>query len=375
MNRRDALRTLLAGGGLAAGGWLLSCVLRDCAGAAPASGSREAMFYERLSGRRVQCSLCPFRCVVPAGGRGACGVRENRGGTYYTLVHGWAAALNLDPIEKKPFFHYLPGSQAYSIGTVGCNLNCKDCQNWQISQALPEDIRRPISLPPATAAAQAATAGARVLAYTYNEPTVFYEYMYDTAQAGHARGIKSVMVSSGYMAREPMLRLAPHLDAIKIDLKGFSESFYRQYCGGSLEPVKETIKRVHALGKWLEIVCLIVPTINDDQEQIRQMCQWLLRAVGPLVPVHFTRFMPAYKLTHLPPTPVATLEACRQTALSVGLKYVYVGNAPGSAGENTYCASCGRVVVRRYGFQIREMNVKPNGACKFCGKKIPGVWD
>ncbi|MCD6360302.1 MAG: AmmeMemoRadiSam system radical SAM enzyme, partial [Armatimonadetes bacterium] len=308
------------------------------------------------------------------GQRGVCGVRENRGGTYYTLVYGWAAALNIDPIEKKPLFHYLPGSKAFSIGTAGCNLSCKDCQNWQISQVAPEEITNPVSLPPATAAAQAVSYGAKVLAYTYNEPTIFYEYMYDTARAGRERGLRSVMISSGFINREPLLQLAPHLDAIKIDLKGFDEQFYLQYCGGSLEPVKQTIKRVKALGKWLEIVCLIVPTINDDTDSVRRMSEWILRAVGDEVPVHFTRFMPAYRLKHLPPTPIPTLERCWKTAREAGLKYVYIGNAPGHDAENTVCAGCGKVVIRRYGYQILEMHVKPNGACRFCGTKIPGVW-
>ena len=373
MNRRDAIRAILGGGAAVCGGWLAGCGERSAADGAP-SGWKDALFWQPVGGGTVQCTLCPRQCVVADGQRGNCGVRANRGGRYYTLVHSWAAALNIDPIEKKPLFHYLPGSLAFSIGTAGCNLHCSDCQNWEISQCLPEQVDQRIALPPATVVSKAPQYGAKVIAYTYNEPVISYEYMRDTAQAGRQAGLKSVMISNGYINREPMLQLAPHLDAIKIDLKAFTEDFYRDYCGATLEPVKQTIKRVHALGKWLEIVCLVLPTINDDVQHIKDLSDWILRAVGPEVPVHFTRFTPAYKLTHLPPTPVPTLERCWQTARAEGLKYVYVGNAPGHTAENTFCASCGKVVVKRRGFTVEELHVKPNGACKFCGKKIPGVW-
>ncbi len=371
INRRDAIRALL-GGGLALGGACLFGAGEQAFGA-PASW-HEAMFYERLGDGRVQCRLCPHQCVLGDGQRGVCRVRANSAGTLYTLVYGQAATLNVDPIEKKPLFHFLPGSRAFSLGTAGCNLACKDCQNWDISQVRPEDIARPIDLPPETIAAKAAEYKASIIAYTYNEPTVFYEYMHDTAKACRERGLRSVMISAGYINREPMLQLAPHLDAVKIDLKGFTEDFYREYCSAELEPIKQTIKRVHALGKWLEIVCLIVPTINDDEGSVRSMSDWLLRAVGPEVPVHFTRFMPAHKLTHLPPTPIPTLERCRNVARAQGLKYVYIGNAPGHNAENTFCASCGQLVVRRLAYRVQEVHVKPGGACRFCGNPIPGVW-
>ncbi len=378
MTRREMLRVLL-GGGLAVGG---ACALRGLAGCArenadasdSSSGPHEAMFYENIGGDTVRCTLCPTQCVVRDGGRGLCGVRENRGGTYYTLVYGTAAALNIDPIEKKPLFHYLPGTRAFSLGTAGCNLHCKNCQNWEISQVRPEQVDRPIPLSPQTIIAKAREYGTASIAYTYNEPVIFYEYMRDTAQLARSNGLRSVMISNGYINRQPMLELAPHLDAVKVDLKGFTDSFYRDYCGGTIEPVKQTIKRIHALGKWLEIVYLVIPTLNDSMATIRQMSDWLKAAAGADVPLHFTRFMPCYQLKKLPPTPVSTLEACREVAMDRGLNYVYVGNVPGHEGENTYCAHCGKVVIRRHGYEILERNVTSGGACKFCGKQIPGVW-
>lgn len=376
ISRRDMLRTLTLGGlGLGAAG-LVSRGLRGAAGAVSVpSGWEEAMFYKRLDGLKIKCQICPKNCVVGDGERGFCGNKENRGGKYYTLVYGQAAALNIDPIEKKPLYHFLPASRAFSIGTAGCNMDCKDCQNWEISQVRPEQIRQPVSLPPKTIVSKARQYGATVIAYTYNEPVVFYEYMHDTAKLARQHGLRSVMISNGYINREPMLELAPYLDAVKVDLKGFTDEFYRKYCLGTVEPVKETIKRVKALGKWLEIVYLVVPTLNDDLDMIGEMAAWLKRAVGAEVPLHFSRFRPAYRLKKLPPTPVSTLEQCRAVARAQGLKYVYIGNVqPGHSAEDTYCASCGKVVIGRYGYQILERHVKANGACKFCGNKIPGVW-
>ncbi len=374
MDRREMLRLMLCSG-LALGG-AAAVGLTGCPGdAAGASGGlREAMYYEKLAGNVVRCGLCPRTCTVRDGGRGYCGVRENRGGTYYSLVHGWASTVNLDPVEKKPLFHFLPGSRAFSIGTVGCNMECKDCQNWEISQVLPEQIDRRIDLPPATAVEKAGEYGAEIVAFTYNEPSVFYEFMRDTSELAQAADLRAVMISNGYLNRRPMLDLAPHLDAIKIDLKGFTDDFYRDYCAGTIEPVKESIRRVSALGKWLEIVYLVVPTVNDGLDGIRDMAGWLVRAVGPDVPLHFTRFHPAYKLTRLPPTPVETLEACRRAALDQGLHYVYVGNVPGHPGENTFCAGCGAAVIRRRGYQILERRINADGTCALCGRAIPGVW-
>ena len=367
MDRRDALR--LMSGGLAAGAGL--CWLPSCASAA--GFMSEARHYDRLAGLKVRCRLCPKECVVGDRERGFCGVRENRGGTYYTLVYGQCAALNLDPIEKKPLFHFLPGSGAFSIAAAGCNFDCKDCQNWEISQARPEQITSATRLLPNEVAAQAKRYGARSIAYTYSEPVVFYEYVYDSAQAGHAAGVKSVMISNGFIRPEPMTRLLTHLDAVKIDLKSISEQFYRDYCAGELGPVLETIKLVKRSGKLLELVYLVVPTLNDSEATVREMCKWVHGNVGAEVPLHFSRFYPAYQLKKLPPTPYETMERCWKIARDAGMRFVYVGNVPETPHVNTVCPGCGKTVVKRSGYQIVENNLR-NGACRFCARRIPGVW-
>ncbi len=332
-----------------------------------------ALYWKPLANKRVKCLLCPKHCTVGDRERGYCGVRENRGGVYYTLVYGQAASAHpYDPIEKKPLFHFLPGTRTFSIATAGCNMDCKDCQNWQLSQSRPEQVRSQW-LPPERVAALAAASGCKTIAYTYNEPVIFYEYMLDCAKQGRKHGVGSVMITNGYINREPMLNLLPHLSAVKIDLKGFTDKFYRTYCNGTLQPVLDCIKLVHSKGKWLEIVYLVVPGINHDPALIRRMSQWLVQNVGPDVPLHFTRFYPHYQLKHLPPTPVKTLEMCRDIARKAGLRFVYIGNVPGHRYENTYCPGCGRVLIERFGFQIRQMNIR-HGRCRFCGRRIPGVW-
>ncbi len=377
MTRRQMLkRCAVAGAGLGLGLVGLGGEAFEDTNAAHAATlrMREAMFYDKLPGNKIQCKICPKQCVVGDGERGFCGNKENRGGTYYTLVYGAAACVGLDPIEKKPLFHFLPGSKALSVGTAGCNFDCKDCQNWQASQARPEQLPESSVYywPPTTLAQLAVRYGAEVLAYTYTEPVVFYEYMLDGAVVGHKYGLRSVMISNGYINREPMLKVAAHLDAIKIDLKGFEDDFYRKYCVGSVKPVLETIKRVKALGKWLEIVYLVVPTVNDDVKQVTEACRWLVKAVGPDVPLHFSRFFPQYQLTHLPPTPFETLDRCRKIAREAGLHYVYIGNVePWRGTENTYCPSCGKLVVGRSGYRVTEMHLN-SGKCAYCGHKIAG---
>ena len=376
MTRRQMLRQCLLkgiGAGLAPGA-IAACSLggRTTAGAA-AVKARPAQFYEKLDQKRVKCTLCPKECKVGDRERGFCGVRENRGGSYYTLVWGQAAAANVDPIEKKPLFHFHPGATAFSIATVGCNMDCKDCQNWDISQTRPEQFKNAVDLPPASVCDLAARYRAPVIAYTYSEPVVFYEYMYDTAVAARARGLRSVMISNGYILREPMVKLCKVLDAVKIDLKGFREDFYKTYCVAELKPVLETIKLVHGLGVWLELVYLVVPTLNDQPGPITEMCKWLVQTVGRDVPLHFSRFHPDYQLKNLPPTPYATLEKCHKIAVDAGLRYVYLGNVPHSDAENTRCPHCKRVVVERNGFQVLSTNIR-GGKCRFCGTPIPGVW-
>ena len=333
---------------------------------------KEAMFYKKLPELRVECLLCPRKCAVADLERGSCGVRENRGGKYYTLVHSRPCTSHVDPIEKKPFFHYRPGTQAYSIATVGCNFTCKYCQNWTISQFRPEDVPSTYVTPERIVAA-AKGHKCRSIAHTYGEPVVFYEYMRDIAIVGKEKGIPSVMISNGYIRQEPMKELCKVLDAVKVDLKGFTEKFYKDICGGTLKPVLDNLEFLAASGVWYEIVILVIPTLNDGQKEIRGMCKWIHDKLGSNVPVHFSRFHPTYLLKNIFPTPLRTLERCYDTARGVGLKYVYLGNVPGHKAEKTYCHNCGKEVVTRVGYTIRRIAVK-KGKCTGCGTAIPGVW-
>lgn len=334
---------------------------------------REAAYYERLPENRVRCLVCPRKCVVADGQRGYCRVRENVGGTYYTIVYGRVCARHIDPIEKKPLFHFLPGTTAYSIATVGCNMACKFCQNWEISQEKPENVGA-MNLTPDSIADEAKRWGAPTIAYTYTEPTVFYEFMIDSVRAGHKQGVRSVMISAGYINEDPLRELAGELDAIKVDLKAHSQDFYADICSTSLKPVLETIVRVKASGTWLELVNLIIPTLNDTDQGIHRLCRWVLDNIGDEVPIHFTRFYPTYRLKNVPPTPVASVEKAREIALDSGVKFAYVGNVPaGHRGESTYCPSCGAVVVKRVGYSVRSTSIE-DGGCAKCGSAIPGVW-
>ncbi len=382
LTRREMLKTTSA---VAAGvllGPSLVAGLRagQAAAGAPAratsSGSlpgHRCQFFEQLPNKKIKCKICPRECVVGDRERGFCGSRENRGGVYYTLVYGRAAAVNIDPIEKKPLFHFYPGSAAFSIGTAGCNMDCKDCQNWELSQRRPEQIPRNADLPPTKLVSVAKKYHAPVLAYTYTEPVTFYEYMYDSAKLGRSHGLKSVMISNGYIQHDPMKKVCQVLDAVKVDLKSFRNDFYVKYCRGTLQPVLETIKLVHRLGKWLELVYLVLPTLNDKSSEIAEMCRWIKRNLGPDVPLHFSRFNPAYQLKNLPPTPYRTLERVRRVAQQEGLRYVYIGNVPGEDAASTICPQCKRKVVRRNGFEVLSMDIV-NGKCRFCGHKIPGLW-
>ncbi len=333
---------------------------------------KEARFYHRLDDKLVECKLCPRECVVPPGERGFCRVRENRGGTYYTLVYSRVAAAHIDPIEKKPFFHFLPGTTAYSVASGGCNVHCKFCQNWQISQVRPEELNANY-LSPTQIAAEAHDNNCPSIAYTYSEPIVFYEYVMDAAQAGHRQGVRSVMVSNGFIQEEPLRDLCGQLDALKIDLKSFSETYYRDVVRGDLKPVLKSIATARRYVKWLEIVYLVVPTLNDSDTEFRNMARWMKAEIGPDVPVHFTRFYPLYLLKNLPPTPIETLERAKAIADSEGLQYAYIGNVPGHKAENTYCPRCHQLLIERTGYTIRVMNLS-KGKCKKCGLTIPGVW-
>jgi pyruvate formate lyase activating enzyme len=293
-------------------------------------------------------------------------------GELKSLVYGRPLSIHIDPIEKKPFYHYLPGSAAYSLATAGCPLRCKFCQNWEISQASPEDHQVSFT-PPARIVDGAHASKAPVIAFTYNEPTVFTEYLTDIARDAKKQGIHSVLISCGFMNEAPLAEMCKVLDAIKIDLKGYSEDFYRTACGAELRPVLRSIKQIAKSRVHLEIVNLVVPTLNDSDKMLQELIKWILGEVGPDVPVHFTRFHPDYQLLNLPPTPVATLERAYNMAMSKGMHYPYVGNVAGHPGNHTYCPNCKKVVIERQGFFITEMNIK-DGRCKFCRQKIAGVW-
>jgi pyruvate formate lyase activating enzyme len=320
----------------------------------------------------VQCTLCPRSCIVEPGKRGHCGVRENQEGEYVTLVYGNPCAVHVDPVEKKPFFHLLPGAQAFSFATAGCNFSCKFCQNWEISQSSPEHIHS-IPLSPVQAVKEARTQGASLLVGTYSEPTIFYEYMVEMAREARKGGLKAAVVSNGFIKSEPLKELCKVVDAIKIDLKSFRDEFYQKICSGSLAPVLESLRTIKQRGTWLEIVYLVVPTLNDSLEEIKEMSLWIKKELGSDVPLHFSRFHPMYKLTHLPATPVDTLKKACDTARKAGLRYVYLGNLPGDRGESTYCPHCGGMVIERFAFTIKR-NLLKGGKCPLCGTTVPGLW-
>ena len=373
MRRRTFLKT--GGGlGLAAGSsGLLSLVSDAYASSSQSNLSQvEARFYKKHADREIECILCPRMCRLGDKERGYCGVRENQGGTYITLVYGKACAIHVDPIEKKPFFHFLPNSRALSIAAAGCNVNCKFCQNWEISQVRPEQINH-VDLDPQQAARSALKYDSPVIAYTYTEPIVFYEYMYDTAVEARKKGVKSVVVTGGHINEEPLRELIPVVDAIKIDLKSFNQDFYTKYVRGELQPVLKAIEVISQSPVWLEIVYLVIPTLNDSPEEIRGLSRWIMSSIGPDVPIHFSRFHPMYLMKNLPPTPVSTLERLGRIAQEEGLHYVYVGNVPGHRAESTYCPRCGERVIHRRGYQIQAINLD-GGNCGFCNTSIAGVW-
>jgi pyruvate formate lyase activating enzyme len=331
-----------------------------------------ARFYQKLGGNAVQCQLCPRRCTVSDGSRGYCRARENRGGKYYTLIHSRIVAQHIDPIEKKPFFHFLPGTVAFSVASGGCNVNCKFCQNWEISQAKPEELRS-VYYSPQELASGARSSSCPTIAYTYSEPVVWTEYVLDSAEAGHRQGVRSAMVCNGFINQEPLKELCGRLDALKVDLKSYSESYYRDVVRGELKPVLNTITTARKMAHWLEIVYLVVPTLNDSDSEFRNLARWMKAEIGTDVPIHFTRFHPLYLLKNLPPTPVETLERAKAIADAEGLQYAYIGNVPGHSAENTHCPKCRQLLIERAGYTIRQMNME-KGKCKKCGHSVPGVW-
>ena len=329
-------------------------------------------YFTSLEGGDIQCELCPRQCRVPEGKRGFCRVRENQDGKCYSLVYGNPCAIHLDPIEREPFFHVLPGTKALSIATAGCNFECKFCENWEIALASPDDVYS-YEIPPEVMVKRAKDMRAHSIAYTYAEPVVFYEYMLDTAHSAKEAGLLNVIHTNGFINPDPLRNLCNVLDAAQIDLKGFTDTFYRELCSGELAPVLETLKTLKQEKIHMEITNLIIPTKNDEMSGVRDMCLWLKKELGADTPIHFSRFYPLHKLKRLPPTPVSTLEKAREVALSSGLEYVYIGKIPGHEGWHTFCPKCKKIVIQRTGFMISEMHLK-EGNCGYCGKPIPGIW-
>jgi len=333
--------------------------------------SREAYHY-KVTPRGVECTNCPNNCTLKRMETSKCRNRINVKDKLYSIAYGNPCAVHIDPIEKKPFYHVLPSSRAFSIATAGCNFACLNCQNWEISQKSPKETVN-IDLMPASVVEACLKNNCESIAYTYAEPTVFYEYVYDTARLAKARGIKNVYKSNGYINEQPLRMLCKYLDAANIDLKGFTESTYLKLNAGKLAPVLRTLQVLKEEGVWLEITNLIIPSWTDDMKTIRNMCKWLVANNLDENPLHFSRFSPLHKLTQLPSTPLLTLQKARETALSEGMKYVYIGNVPGVDCEDTICPKCSKNVVERKGFRVIQNNIV-NGKCKFCGQKIAGVW-
>jgi len=324
-------------------------------------------------GRSVQCLTCPNQCILEPNARSRCKSHVNKNGKLYTLVYGNPCAAHIDPVEKKPLYHFLPSSRVFSIATTGCNFHCLNCQNWEISQARPEDVRF-TEMFPAAVVENARKTGCRSVAYTYSEATTFYEYMLDTSRLAREEGVKNIWVSNGYINRPPLIELCKTLDGANIDIKCFSEDICRRLNAGRLKPALNTLEILKEKGVWFEITALIVPTYTDNMEMIKRMCGWILENLGDDYPLHFSRFHPRYKLTHLPPTSISFLESARATAMERGIHYVYVGNVPQADSNHTYCPSCKRKIAGRQGYLITEMRIR-NGRCSFCRQPIAGVWE
>ncbi|MFH0845206.1 MAG: AmmeMemoRadiSam system radical SAM enzyme [Pseudomonadota bacterium] len=333
---------------------------------------RPSPYFTPLGAGALRCELCPRRCRIPEGKRGYCRVRENREGKGYSLVYGNPCIIQLEPVEREPFFHLLPGSTSLAMSTAGCNFRCKFCENWEISQASPEEVYS-YAFPPEMIVKKAGEMKARSITFTYAEPTVFYEYMLEIATLSKKRGFLNMIHSNGFINDGPLRDLCGVLDAAQIDLKGFTETCYRELSDGELAPVLETLKSLKQKGIHIEITFPLIPTKNDQMSPIKEMCLWVKRELGPGIPIHFSRFYPLHQLKRLPPTPVSTLEKAREAALSSGLEYVYIGRVPGHEGWNTFCPSCKNVLIRRTGYMITEMHLKRD-KCGYCGRPIPGIW-
>jgi len=333
--------------------------------------SREAYFYDTMP-RGVKCRLCPNSCYLSEGQTGTCQTRINVGGKLYTMAYGNPCAMHVDPIEKKPFFHFLPKSTAFSISTAGCNFSCLNCQNWSISQVGPKETQN-YDLMPEEVVAQCQKYGCESIAFTYTEPTVYYEYMLDTAKISRQKGIRNLLISNGYINQEPLKKLIPYIDAANIDLKSFDDEIYQKLNGGRLQPILDTLLALKKSNVWLEITNLVVPTYTDKIDMIKDMCEWLVTNGFSEYPLHFSRFFPAYKLENLSPTPVSILIKAKEIALKSGMKYVYVGNVPQAGYEDTLCPKCNKKLVERIGFDVLSIHIKDN-KCEYCKYPINGVW-
>ena len=333
---------------------------------------KEAMFYVQEADNRLRCGLCRHRCLISDGVRGICGVRENRDGTLYSLVYGKLVAENVDPIEKKPLFHVLPGSRSFSIATVGCNFRCRHCQNYTISQVGRDEPISGVEQSPEEVVKKALASGCRSIAYTYTEPTIFFEFAYDTALLARDAGLLNIFVTNGYITREALATIAPYLDAANIDLKGYTEAFYRDIVHARLTEVLDSIVEYRKQGIWIELTTLIIPGLNDTDDELKGIASFIVTNLGADTPWHVTQFYPTYQLTDRPRTPVATLRRARDIGKAAGLRYVYEGNVPGEGGENTWCPSCSTLLIERYGYVI-GMNRIRKGACPDCGTTIAGI--
>jgi pyruvate formate lyase activating enzyme len=373
MKRRDMVRLAgVAACGVAVGGLGAPAHGRPQEARRGFVAPRRAAYFRDLGAGRIRCELCPHACTLAPGERGRCRVRENRGGHGYTLAHGNPAVVQLEPVERKPFYHVEPGSRSFSLATAGCNLECGFCEVWDTALVDPEDVFA-FDLPAEAIVAHARQAGARSVAFTLGEPVAYYEYMAAVAARAREAGLLSLMHSAGYIQPEPLARLTPLLDGANIDLKGFDPAFYRRVVGGELEPVLQSLKVLRRAGIHLEITTIVIPTLNDDPERIQAMCHWIASELGPDTPLHFSRFYPLYRLANLPPTPVSTLDRARSVALDAGLRYVYIAKVPGHDGEHTPCPGCHRTVVRRMGFMVESVDVV-GGRCRFCQADVAGIW-
>lgn len=322
--------------------------------------------------RPVQCRLCPKACVIRPGQSGDCRIRVNLDGRLVAVTYGHPCAVHVDPIEKKPLFHFLPGTASFSLATVGCNLHCKNCQNWEISQQNPETSTA-VALPPEAVPKLAREYGCASVSYTYTEPIAYYEYTRDCAVRCRAQGLRNVLVTAGYVNREPWKALCQHVDAANIDLKAFSDRFYREVCDATLAPVLDALVTARETGVLVEVTNLVIPTLNDRDDDFRPLCRWVKENLGADTPLHFSRFFPHYQMRHLPPTPLETLLRARQIAEAEGLHYVYIGNILTPDAGNTRCPNCRRLLVARRGFAVLENAIR-DGRCPDCGKEIYGVW-